>query len=61
MLASALVALSTLQPDTGWTATAGLLMAFLLAYGMVQRSWNRRQSAVSQSQADVITHKPPKQ
>ena len=61
MFASGLMALYSLRPDAGWAATAGLLMAFLLAYGMAQRSWNRRQSGVSQSQADGATHKTPKQ
>jgi UDP-N-acetylmuramyl pentapeptide phosphotransferase/UDP-N-acetylglucosamine-1-phosphate transferase len=61
MLASALVALSGLRPDAGWAATACLLIAFALAYGMVQRSWNRRQSAVSHSHADNARHKTPKQ
>jgi UDP-N-acetylmuramyl pentapeptide phosphotransferase/UDP-N-acetylglucosamine-1-phosphate transferase len=61
MLASGLIALSSLRPDAGWAATAGLLTAFVLAYGMVQRSWNRRQSAVSQSRADNALNKTPKQ
>jgi len=61
MLASGLVALYSLQPDAGWIATAALLTAFLFAYGMVQRSWNRRQSPFSQSHADDAPHKTRKQ
>jgi len=61
MLASALIALFSLQPDAGWAATAGLLTVFLLAYGIVQRSWNRRQLAVSPSHADNAPHKTPEQ
>ncbi len=60
MLASALVALSGLRPDAGWAATACLLIAFALAYGMVQRSWNRRQSMQNEGHADDATHKSHK-
>jgi len=60
MLASALVALSSLRPDAGWAATACLLIAFALAYGMVQRSWNRRQSMQNEGHADDATHKSHK-
>jgi hypothetical protein len=61
MLASALVALFSLQPDAGWAVTAGLLTVFLLAYGIVQRFWNRRQLGVSPSHADDGPHKTPEQ
>ena len=60
MLASGLMALYSLRPDAGWASTAGLLMAFMLAYGMVQRSWNRRQSAILYGHADDANHRTPK-
>ena len=60
MLASGLMALYSLRPGAGWASTAGLLMVFMLAYGMVQRSWNRRQSAISHSHADDATQDPSK-
>jgi len=56
MIASALVGLASLRPGAGWMATAGLLTAFLLAYGMVQRTWNQRQSIAASSKVETASY-----